>query len=193
MLNAVISSGIFRGKKLTLPSLATTRSTKNLVKGSFFDTIRFKLSGRVFIECFGGSGVMALEALSNGAKAVIAIEKDKKAYEILKQNFIKITGADFGENRAILGDCFEKLPQCLLKSKDEIILYFDPPFEIRRGFDGIYDKILTLMADVSEFKNVKMICIEHMSKIKIPSEIADFECIKMRKFGATSLSYLERK
>lgn len=104
-----ISSGIYRGKKLALPALSSTRSTKSIVKGSFFDTWRAELRGAAFIECFGGSGAMALEALSNGAKNVYAIEKDVAAHKIMRKNF-ELFG--FGAN-AILGDCFERLPEIL--------------------------------------------------------------------------------
>lgn len=104
-----ISSGIYKGKKLALPALSSTRSTKSIVKGSFFDTWRAELRGTVFIECFGGSGAMALEALSNGAKNVYAIEKDAAAHKIMRKNF-EFFG--LGAN-AILGDCFERLPEIL--------------------------------------------------------------------------------
>ena len=104
-----ISSGIYRGKKLALPALSSTRSTKSIVKGSFFDTWRAQLRGATFIECFGGSGAMALEALSNGAKNVYAIEKDTAAHKIMRKNF-ELFG--LGAN-AILGDCFERLPEIL--------------------------------------------------------------------------------
>ncbi|MBS6151819.1 MAG: RsmD family RNA methyltransferase [Campylobacter gracilis] len=104
-----ISSGIYKGKKLALPALSSTRSTKSIVKGSFFDTWRVQLRGAAFIECFGGSGAMALEALSNGAKNVYAIEKDVAAHKIMRKNF-ELFG--LGAN-AILGDCFERLPEIL--------------------------------------------------------------------------------
>nr|WP_298027464.1 RsmD family RNA methyltransferase [uncultured Campylobacter sp.] len=104
-----ISSGIYKGKKPALPALSSTRSTKSIVKGSFFDTWRAELRGAVFIECFGGSGAMALEALSNGAKNVYAIEKDAAAHKIMRKNF-ELFG--LGAN-AILGDCFERLPEIL--------------------------------------------------------------------------------
>nr|WP_314443313.1 RsmD family RNA methyltransferase [uncultured Campylobacter sp.] len=104
-----ISSGIYKGKKLALPALSSTRSTKSIVKGSFFDTWRAELRGAAFIECFGGSGAMALEALSNGAKNVYAIEKDVAAHKIMRKNF-ELFG--LGVN-AILGDCFERLPEIL--------------------------------------------------------------------------------
>ncbi len=109
MLFTQISSGIYRGKKLALPAFSSTRSTKSIVKGSFFDTWRAQLRGAAFIECFGGSGAMALEALSNGAKNIYAIEKDVAAHKIMRKNF-ELFG--LGAN-AILGDCFERLPEIL--------------------------------------------------------------------------------
>ncbi|WP_298978839.1 RsmD family RNA methyltransferase [uncultured Campylobacter sp.] len=111
-----ISSGIYRGKKLALPALSSTRSTKSIVKGSFFDTWRAELRDAVFIECFGGSGAMALEALSNGAKNVYAIEKNVAAHKIMRKNF-KLFG--LGAN-AILGDCFERLPEILHELQADI-------------------------------------------------------------------------
>nr|WP_315083938.1 RsmD family RNA methyltransferase [uncultured Campylobacter sp.] len=111
-----ISSGIYRGKKLALPALSSTRSTKSIVKGSFFDTWRAELRGAAFIECFGGSGAMALEALSNGAKNVYAIEKDVAAHKIMRKNF-ELFG--LGAN-AILGDCFERLPEILHELQADI-------------------------------------------------------------------------
>lgn len=111
-----ISSGIYMGKKLTLPALSSTRSTKSIVKGSFFDTWRAELRGAAFIECFGGSGAMALEALSNGAKNVYAIEKDVAAHKIMRENF-ELFG--LGAN-AILGDCFERLPEILHELQTDI-------------------------------------------------------------------------
>ena len=104
-----ISSGIYKGKRLALPALSSTRSTKSIVKGSFFDTWRAELRGTAFIECFGGSGAMALEALSNGAKNVYAIEKDAAAHKIMRKNF-ELFGLSAN---AILGDCFERLPEIL--------------------------------------------------------------------------------
>ena len=126
---ATIGSGFFKGKRLELPSLGTTRSTKNILKGSFFDIFRFDLQGAIFIECFGGSGSMAAEALSNGAKFAIAIEKDRDAFKILHENFDylnadlqkKFNQQNTSELRAINGDIFEILEQIL----EEIYAKFD--------------------------------------------------------------------
>lgn len=126
---ATIGSGFFKGKRLELPSLGTTRSTKSILKGSFFDIFRFDLQGAIFIECFGGSGSMAAEALSNGAKIAIAIEKDRNAFKILRENFDclnadlqkKFNQQNTSELHAINDDTFEILEQIL----EEIYAKFD--------------------------------------------------------------------
>ena len=126
---ATIGSGFFKGKRLELPSLGTTRSTKSILKGSFFDIFRFDLQGAIFIECFGGSGSMAAEALSNDAKIAIAIEKDRNAFKNLRENFDclnadlqkKFNQQNKSELHAINGDTFEILEQIL----EEIYAKFD--------------------------------------------------------------------
>lgn len=185
MLSTTISSGKFKGQKILLPSLNTTRSTKSLVKGSFFDTTRFILKNKIFIECFGGSALMAIEALSNGAKKIVVIEKDKDAYLIAKKNL-----QNFKDFEIYNSDCFLKL-NSLLNSTDEFILYLDPPFNIRDGFDDIYKKVLDLISGLDKF-NINLICIEHISNITFDEIIGKFKLKKSKKFGKTRLSYYER-
>ncbi|ELW9008057.1 RsmD family RNA methyltransferase, partial [Campylobacter upsaliensis] len=75
-LYTAIESGRFKGKKLLLPSLEKTRSTKSIVKACVFNVLRENLRGKIFIEAFGGSALMAAEALSNYALKAYAIELD---------------------------------------------------------------------------------------------------------------------
>lgn len=180
-----VSTGKLKGKKLCLPSLKTTRSTKNIVKGSLFDTIRNELHNKVFIECFGGSALMAIEAYSNYAKMGIAIEKDRTAYEITKSNMKSI---DEQNLIPIYGDCFIELPKLLLNLKDELIVYIDPPFEIREGFEKIYNDVFNMIKNIKN-NNIYLIIIEHMSSLEMPENLCNFKLEKIRKFGKSSLSY----
>ncbi|MSN97096.1 16S rRNA (guanine(966)-N(2))-methyltransferase RsmD [Campylobacter sp. FMV-PI01] len=179
-----INSGFLKGKILKLPSLNLTRSTKNIVKGSFFNSFRFDLKDRVFIEMFGGSGSMAAEAVSNFAKIGIAIEKDRSAFNVLNENFINLK-----QNlKAYNGDAFELMNEILMQIDDEIILYIDPPFNIREGFLDVYEKVANFIQNLSA-KNIFLIAIEHNSEIKFDEKISKFKKIKTKKFGSTSLSY----
>lgn len=185
---AQISSGKLKGKKLLIPSKTTTRSTKSLVKGSFFDTFRYEISSRVFIEMFAGSGVMAAEALSNGALKCYAFEKDRAAFEILKANFKSID-----ENLiAINSDSFKGIKTLLNTINSEFIIYFDPPFDIRDGFDDIYEKVCVTIKNLSNYKAF-LVVIEHNSDVKFDDLIGEFKLFKSKKFGKTSLTYFKKE
>ena len=73
-------------------------------------------------------------------------------------------------------------------SKDEIILYVDPPFDYREGMDDIYEKSFHMIENI-EADNIFMIIIEHVSKLEVPQILGKFSLDKTRKFGKSSLSY----
>ncbi|MBK2001283.1 23S rRNA (adenine(2030)-N(6))-methyltransferase RlmJ [Campylobacter sp. 2018MI35] len=183
-----IESGQYKGKKLLLPSLEKTRSTKSIVKACVFNVIRQNLRNKIFIEAFGGSALMAAEALSNFALKSYAIEFDKNAYKIAVQN------SKIDQNlNVVQGDTFEILPQLIEKLTQEnipIFLYLDPPFDIRKGFEKIYENIENLLKNLNR-KNIEKIIFEHHSKIELPQNIEEFQKNKSKKFGLTSLSFYE--
>jgi len=180
-----IQAGKYKGKKLQLAPLNSTRSTKSILKESYFNTIQFDIIDKIFFEVFGGSGTMGLEAISRGARKAYFIEIDKKAYDILNKNIKNID--EFSCN-SFLGDSF-KLYTDVLKDIDEpAYIYFDPPFDIRENMQDIYIKTINLIENTPKEK-VELITIEHISSWKPPKEIGDFQLKKSKKFGKSSLSY----
>ena len=77
-------------------------------------------------------------------------------------------------------------------SNDEVVLYIDPPFDIRDGFDDIYKKVVNLIESIDE-ENIFLIAIEHISKVKFDENIGKFYQIKSKKFGLTTMSYYKVK
>jgi len=184
-LYTTINGGKYKGKKLLLPSLSTTRSTKSIIKESFFNTVQFEIIGKNFIEVFAGSGSMGLEALSRGAKKIYFIEKDKNAYNILLEN---IKSLNTKECTAINGDSFTEFLNILNLIEEKSYFYFDPPFHIRDGMDEIYEKTFELIENIPK-ELVEMIAVEHISSIKMPENISGYKLKKSRKFGKTTISY----
>jgi len=189
-LTKTIVAGKYKGKKLHLPSMVTTRSSKSIVLESFFNTIQFEIIDATFVEVFSGSGSIGLEALSRGAKRVIFMERDKTALKVLKQNIAQ-TNPEHCEIFA--GDSFLNIENVvkLLKSRDdEAYIYIDPPFSIREGMEDIYEKMINLIASLPK-ENVKLIIIEHMTGLELDDEIGCFIKQKSKKFGNTTLTYFK--
>lgn len=188
-LTKKIISGKFKGRVLKLPSKTTTRSSKAIVLESFFNTLQFDIVDATFVEIFSGSGSIGLEALSRGAKKIMFMEKDRDALKTLKAN---IAQTDPNSCDVFSGDSFTNINEVVVKlkkTKDDAYFYVDPPFSIREGMEDIYDKTINLIASLPE-NIVKMIIIEHMSGLEIPQKIGAFEIIKSKKFGNTTLTYM---
>ncbi len=183
-----VLGGTYKGIKLDLPSLETTRSTKSILKESLFNSLAYDVVDKNFIEVFGGSGSVMIEALSRGAKHGFACELDKNAFKVLLSNVQKIDKNKFTCKNA---DTFLELPKLIENIKEDMIFYFDPPFFYRENMDDIYSKCYELVKKL-DMPNTYLIIFEHVSSLKMPSSIANFTCIKHKKFGKSSLSYFAK-
>ena len=187
-----IIAGAYKGKVLNLPSLDVTRSSKAVLKESVFNVLQFDIIDKIFIESFAGSGSIGLEAISRGAKRAYFIELDKKSYSILVKNCKSI---NIEKCQTIQGNAFVQTPlilEFLKNSKEEVILYVDPPFDFREGMEDIYDKSFRMIENI-ENNNIFKIIIEHESKLEVPKILGKFSLEKTRKFGKSSLSYFSYK
>ena len=59
-----VISGSAKGTKLKTPEGLLTRPTSDRVKEAVFSIVQFEVQGSRFLDLFGGSGQMAIEALS---------------------------------------------------------------------------------------------------------------------------------
>lgn len=183
-----IVMGKYKGQVLKIPSKDTTRSSKNIVLESFFNTIQFEIIDANFVEVFSGSGSIGLEALSRGAKQIYFMEKDREALKVLKEN---ISNTDPASCQVFGGDSFSNIDSVvkeLKRKREDAYFYIDPPFSIREGMEDIYDKTISLIASLPK-ECVKLIIIEHMSGLELEQKIGSYEMQKSKKFGNTTLTY----
>ena len=90
----IITAGIYKGRKITAPDENITRPTLSKVRMGVFNTLYSILGdfeGKSFLDVFGGSGVMGLEALSRGFESVTVFEKNIKAAEIIRKNYNQLS------------------------------------------------------------------------------------------------------
>ncbi len=185
-----IVAGKYKSTVIDLPSKSTTRSSKGIVLESFFNSIGYDIIDSIFVEVFAGSGSIGLEALSRGAKKVYFLEKDSDVIRVLKKNIAK---TDPTKCRVLAGDSFQNIDEVLLalyKDKSKAYFYIDPPFSIRENMEDVYDKSIKLISTIAK-EAVCVIAIEHMSGLTLPKYIGPFTCIKTKKFGKTTLTYME--
>ena len=183
-----IIGGKYRGKKILLPSKTVTRSSKSRLKESLFNTLQFEIIEQNFIEVFGGSGSVGLEAISRGASRAFFFEQNPQSFQVLQTNCRLV---DSTRCEAYLADALVQLPKIiktLKKSNQKACIYIDPPFSIRKGYEDIYLKVIKMIEQICQEVVLKII-IEHMTQIDFPQKIGAFLLEKRKKFGKSSLSY----
>lgn len=170
-----IISGKYKGRILKGFNIDGTRPTMDRVKESLFGMIQNKISNSICLDLFAGSGNLGIEALSNGAKTVYFIDKNKEVIKILKQNLKDINGAIL-----INGDYQAALRQ--LKIKFDII-FLDPPYKMNLINDAI-KKILEY--DLLNDDGI-IICEYETEEIK-----CDLELIKDKKYGSKNIKIYKK-
>jgi len=191
--NIRIIGGKYRGKKLYMGNKETTRSTKQILKESIFNSLQWEVPDSTWVEVFSGVGSIGLEAISRGAKKAYFLEKDLEAAKVLKANINSLKEEDKEKCEIILGDSFETIWDVidkLKRDKDKAIFYFDPPFAIREGYEDIYEKVQTLIKQLPKI-NVDKILIEHQSDYEFPENLGKYRKTKTKKFGKSSVTFYE--
>jgi 16S rRNA (guanine966-N2)-methyltransferase len=192
LFTTMITAGRYKGKKIEIPDIFTTRSSKSILRESLFNTLQFDIIDKNFVEVFAGSGSVGLEALSRGAADAYFIEYNKTAFRSLENNAKAI---DPAHAHLFFGDSFEKFETVygIVKRSDvKSYFYFDPPFATRDGMDEIYDKTLALIKHI-EPEVCEMVIIEHMTKLDMPETIGALQKHKKKKFGRSTLTYYRPK
>ena len=166
----IITAGIYKGRKIAAPDENITRPTLSKVRMGVFNSLYSMIGefeGKSFLDVFGGSGVMGLEALSRGFNDVKVFEKNLKAAEIIKKNY-KLLGV---KPDLQIGDS-EKLIKKLDKKYD--VVYIDPPY-----MSDLYERILSKIEG-------NIIVVESDK----PIDIKGFELLKSKNYGGKIINYL---
>ena len=166
----IITAGIYKGRKILAPDEKITRPTLSKTRMGVFNTlfsIMGSFEGKSFLDLFGGSGIMGLEALSRGFDRVDICELNKQSAAIIKQNYLLIGK----EPNLFIGDSLNFV------SKNDIcydVVYVDPPYR-----SGIYDEILPKVKG-------KIIVAEHDKSI----DFSKYNVIKQKNYGGKLVTYI---
>jgi 16S rRNA (guanine966-N2)-methyltransferase len=118
-----IIAGKLKGREFRSPHGYKTHPMSEKVRGSLFNVLG-DIEGLSFLDAFAGSGALAFEAASRGAKSVIAIDKDRAAHKILEQNVKELRLKEVKAVKANTGGWSIHNAE-----KRFDILFLDPPYE----------------------------------------------------------------
>lgn len=183
-----IISGTMRGTKLFTLEGLNTRPTLDRVKEALFSKINFNLEEAIVLDLFSGSGALAIESLSRGAKLSVMCDSSKDAIKIIKQNIEKTKT----ENRTIVFKCdykdaLEKLEEDKMRFD---IIFLDPPY--KTDFAEIAAKKII---EKNLLNEDGIIILETDDKEKVLNNLDTnlLEIKDIKKYGRVFLLFLIRK
>ena len=168
----IITAGIYKGRKLTAPDEKITRPTLSKTRMGIFNSLYSILGsfeGKTFLDVFGGSGIMGLEALSRGFSSVKVFELNKKSAEIIKKNYNVLNlkpDLTIGDSTKILEKSEESFD----------VVYIDPPYK-----SNLYEETLRLSKG-------NIIVVEHSEDI----DFTGFDIIKEKTYGNSKITFLSK-
>ena len=178
-----VISGIARGTKLDSLEGLATRPTLDRVKESMFNIIQNKIENACVLDLFSGSGALAIECLSRGAKEAYFCDKSKDAIKIIKKNIEK---THFESKTVIINKDYLKCLDEINKKFD--IIFLDPPYE-----SNFAEEALKVIIKKELLNNDGIIIFETDKKDISNIEKLDINIYDLRKYGRVELIFLNRK
>jgi 16S rRNA (guanine(966)-N(2))-methyltransferase RsmD len=179
-----ILSGTAKGRKLTAVKTGETRPTRDSVKESIFGMIQGHVKGSTVLDLFAGTGNLGLEALSQGAKKAIFVEKHRTCLRALTRNR-DLCG--FQDRAEIISLDVEVALRALMRRTEKVDLVFiDPPYE-----RGLTDKALRFLDAHDMVSQGAMIVVEHGSGESPSPPWKRLLLRKRKRYGDTTVSIFE--
>ncbi len=182
-----VISGIYKNKKLLLPTDKLTRPLKEMVRESIFNIIEHsnliknKIVNSIILDLYSGSGSFGVECLSRGASKVHFCENYTPAYKILRKNLINLGCLNRTElfNTSVLDLIVQKGNS---NTKYDFV-FLDPPFKEKKVnilFDLIIEK---------KILNKSGVIILHRNKKTIDIFPEKFKIFSQRVYGLSKIYF----
>ncbi|MGC8781227.1 MAG: RsmD family RNA methyltransferase [Anaerolineae bacterium] len=182
-----VIGGTAKGRPLRSVPGDTTRPITDRVKSALFNILaaREMIRGRRYLDLFGGTGAVGIEALSRGAAEVVFCERDPLAARVLRQNLAAAGFAARGQ--VIVGDAFAYLARSAAAAFD--VIYIAPP-----QYQGLWLKALAGVDARPELLTADGLAIVQIfPKEWIEPDLAHLSPCDQRRYGSTALYFFAHR
>lgn len=167
-----IIGGEARGRRLFAPSGNDTRPTSDRTRESLFNILSFDIPASVVLDLFGGTGALALEALSRGASYACVSDKSPQAVKIIERNAETVLGKEKKDKISILAADYKKALS-LFKGRKFTIVFLDPPYAMEEA----YGEAVKELIERDMLSDDALIIMERTKKasITLPDKVEIFD------------------
>lgn len=171
-----VITGSARGRTLETLAGSDVRPTIDRVKEAVFSIIQFELEGRRVLDLFGGSGQLAIEALSRGAASATILDNSRRSIDVIRRN-LQTTG--FTDRAVVL-----EADACAFVRNNRStfdIAFLDPPYG-----SGLLQKVLPHLANRMAAGGA-IICESPVGEV-LPDPIGAYRVYRTYRYGKTQIT-----
>ena len=179
-----IIAGEAKGRTLYAPSGQQTRPTSDKIRGSMFNILASRIQRARVLDLFGGTGALALEALSRGAEFAVIADSSRVAIQAIERNARSVLKADFDARvRIVRGDYRSTLAQLEETAFD--LVFLDPPYRMLEA----YGDALSRLQAAGNLAQGCTIVLERQKSAQVPLPDC-FSAADTRFYGDTAVDFV---
>ena len=182
-----IVGGRLRGRALIAPSSRAIRPTSERLRESIFDILEHRFPGHIegarVVDLFAGSGALAIEALSRGARFALFVDNGAEARAILRANVEAL--ALGGVTRIWRADA-TRLGQAPVGGPFGLA-FLDPPYGL-----GLAGPALASLIEGGWLKSGALCVVEEAARAEIAAP-AGLERVDERVYGDTRIAFFQTR
>ena len=176
-----VIAGEAKGRTLKPVPGAGTRPISDRVKESLFNILRWSIPDCRFLDLYAGTGSVGIEALSQGAREAIFVEKAAKAVKIVKEN---LNATQMGYRAKVIHDDVFRFVSRVHEPFD--IIYVAPP-----QYQELWSKTLLALDKGSLLSAGGTIIVQIFPKEFEPLPLEQYTITDQRKYGSTMLCFYQ--
>ena len=177
-----IIAGTAKNKSIKCRKGTETRPTLDRVKEALFSKIQPYVEDCSILDLFSGTGNIALEAISRGAKRAIMIEKDQEALKIIIEN-VNSLGFE-SKCRAYKNEVSRAIEILGRKGEKFDIIFMDPPYR-----ENVCTEVIKKIEKNGILADGGLIICEHHLHERLDQEIKGYKKVDEKSYGKKTLTF----
>lgn len=187
-----VISGRFKGVALTTPK-AGTRPTTDRTKEAIFSHLDSwgALDDARVLDLFAGTGALGIEALSRGARELVAVESSAPAAALIAQTLTALKhnrSWELGMSARVIKARAEKYAACASAVAPFDVIFIDPPYAFETE---ACNQLLADLASRELTSSNTVIMLERSTRSEEPTAPENWEITDRRDYGETAVYYIE--
>ena len=140
-----IVAGNARGRKLFAPAGEETRPTSERIREALFNILGSRVWDSRVLDLFGGTGALALEAMSRGASSCVIVDVNRAALQAIARNAQAVLGEDYRTQVRILRQDYRSAIAALAGERFDFV-FLDPPYRMLGSYAEALERLRAVRA-----------------------------------------------